>query len=529
MQGQKRIPRSSPPLPELSSLMAQSQMPSSGSSLAIPPFMSIFLFLFFCNFSLGSETFADKPRSDPSIQERTTLFLGEGEQRLLRIPRLLKYSIGSKVVRVLPLSDKKSGLSMKNCLLIKAVSPGSGDLWIWKQDGSTEYRTIHVEKRIASRKNPELDKALSKLEEAEVIFTGQGVVLRGVIHHLHDATQIAALVRNYPKDIHDETEMAEPLLQEAISKLEKWLKKSGYEHSLRLEQAGQSLWIRGHLERPKELPFIEKQLLAVFPRISFEIEVLPDHSPTIYFRVFLLELKRTQFHTIGIHWGVPNPFTYQVTPSQTPDPFQLDLTLQQLEGNGHARVLSNPELVVRAPGEAELFAGGEIPIQAQSRYYSNVTWKNYGLTLKLKVTHTSGSRIRLEIFTEVSHLDRALSQDQIPGIQSNRMKTQVDAKLGTPLLLSGLLQQDLREEVKGLPFLRKIPVLGLLFGSEDYLNERSELVAILYPHGSPPPTPMHRAKQILPKGPIPPPRNWINPEEEQALRKSENFPWNALE
>ncbi len=205
----------------------------------------------------------------------------------------------------------------------------------------------------------------------------------------------------------------------------------------------------------------------------------------------------------------------------------MDLTLQHLEGSGHAKVLSNPELVVRAPGEAELFAGGEIPIQMQNRYYANTTWKNYGLTLRLKVTQAIGDRVRLDIFTEVSHLDSTLGQDKLPGIQSNRMKTQVDARFGVPLLLSGLLQEGTRRDARGLPFLRKIPVLGSLFGSEDYLNERSELVAILYPHSSPPPTALPRS-QLNPRGTPPFPRHWMDPGEERVLRESRDYPWNAL-
>ena len=209
---------------------------------------------------------------------------------------------------------------------------------------------------------------------------------------------------------------------------------------------------------------------------------------------------------------------------------QLDVALQALEGEGSARILSSPELVVRAPGEAELFAGGEIPIETSSAYASNVTWKNFGLSLKLNVTATTAEKVRLDIFTEVSHLDQSISSNsKIPGLQANRMKTQVDARYGVPLLLSGLLQQGTRESARGLPLLRQIPVLGLLFGSDDYLNERSELVAILLPSSSPPPAPLSKIMRYAPKGLLPPPRTWISPEDEKRLRSSNEYPWNALQ
>ncbi len=124
--------------------------------------------------------------------------------------------------------------------------------------------------------------------------------------------------------------------------------------------------------------------------------------------------------------------------------------------------------------------------------------------------------------------DASIGLDQVPGIQANRMKTQVDARFGVPLLLSGLLQQGMREQARGLPLLRQIPILGRLFGSEDYLNEQSELVAILLPASGPPSSPMARITQHVPRGPSPMPRQWISPSEERSLKQSEEWPWNAL-
>ncbi len=474
---------------------------------------------------------AHAKETPPPLSQKPALVLGLGEQRLLKIPGLHKYSLGSPIVHALslPQSPWKSHASEKDSLLIKAVAIGSGGLWVWKSDGSSEYRPIRVEKRIPIEKNSLLAQALNRLEEAEVIFYGAGVVLRGKIYTLLECSKITALTQSFPKEIHDETESSEDLLLNAESQLNRWLKNSEHQHQLRLEKIGQSLWIRGNVDRRSDQISLEKEARRIYPAVQTEIESLPDHSPTVYFRVFLLELKRSQFHNIGISWPGSIMKSLPVTPGLAQDAVQLDLTLQQLEGNGNARILSNPELVVRAPGEAELFAGGELPIQNQSRFFSNVTWKKYGMTLRLKVSHIAGDRIRLEIYTEVSHLDTPVSQDKIPGIHTNHMKTQVDARFGSPLFLSGLLQQGMREEVKGLPFLRKIPVLGLLFGSEDYLNERSELVAILYPHTNPPPAPIRRTTFLAPKGQLPPPRNWISPEDEQKIRESKEFPWNALQ
>ena len=411
---------------------------------------------------------------------------------------------------------------------MKAVALGSGDLWIWKEDSAPEHRSIRVEKISPEEVRPALEHDLGSLREAEVIYAGSGVLLRGEITRIDECSRIAALLNGYPKEVHNETTLSESLLTDAKRRLETWIRKSAYTNRLRVEEIARDLWVRGSVESAIEQSKIQDQLHGIFPLALFEISSLPDSAPTVHFRVFLLELKKSRFHTLGLSWPAAQESAFRVSTAGLETFLSLDQTLEMLEGEGTARILSSPELVVRAPGEAELFAGGELPIHVQSHFFSDITWKNYGLTLKLNVTQTTGERVRLDIFTEVSHLDSSIAMDKIPGIQSNRMKTQVDARYGVPLLLSGLLQDGMRKDAKGLPLLRQIPILGALFGSEDYLNERSELVAILVPSTAPPDPPMEKIAHYSPKGLLPPPRAWMSPEQERATRESPDYPWNAL-
>jgi pilus assembly protein CpaC len=162
-------------------------------------------------------------------------------------------------------------------------------------------------------------------------------------------------------------------------------------------------------------------------------------------------------------------------------------------------VLSQPELVVRVPGEAELFSGGEIPIEMRSMRGPHVEWKSYGLSLKLRAIELSGEDVRLEVSSEVSDLDRANGSAKIPALQASRLKTQVDARIGQPLFLSGLFQQRSSETTEGLPFVSRIPLLGALFGSNTQSNEQSELVAMLLPLRSPPePAPQRPSEHSAP-------------------------------
>lgn len=415
--------------------------------------------------------------------EMAPLFLVLGEQKIIKVDGLARFSAGGSVVRA---------HSMGNQLLIKGVSPGVSDIWVWKSDGSSEHRSIRVQKELGVGLKPGLERALGSLQEVEVLLSGTGALLRGTIHSTGEAARISALVAGFPADIQNETQLAESLLDSAQVRLQNWIVATKNQNRLVLERADDTLWVRGSIDRPSERAHVERQLHSIFPLLMTELESMPDNAPTVHFKVFLLELKKNHFHNLGLGWPASQPRAFQVTTSAIRDQIALDVALNALEGEGALKILSNPELVVRAPGDAELFAGGEIPVRAEGQFYSNIGWKAFGLSLKLKVTHTTATRVRLDVFTEVSHLDPSLSQDKIPGIQANRMKTQVDAQYGIPLFLSGLLQQSMHRVAQGLPLLRSIPILGALFGSEDYQNERSELIAILLPSTAPPAAPMGR-------------------------------------
>src|SRR4051794_10259101 len=85
----------------------------------------------------SSKVHASEQVPDSPI-ERAPIVLGQGEQRLLRIPGLIKYSLGGSAARILPLYEKNLGkgskVAQKESLLIKGVSPGIVDPWVWKKD-----------------------------------------------------------------------------------------------------------------------------------------------------------------------------------------------------------------------------------------------------------------------------------------------------------------------------------------------------------------------------------------------------------
>ncbi len=466
----------------------------------------------------------------PVPENRPPVVLSVGEQRYLTIPGLVRYSIGSPILRALPAPGGN-----RDALLVKAVKAGITDLVVWKKDGTSEHRPIEV-RAWGKGALPDLVRRLADLSEVEIWVTGDPekgratYVAQGEVMTAAEAARLGTLLATYPNEIESRAHLSEPLYVAGAAAIRATLARAkwGVDLELTTDPESRTLLVRGGLADAKWKSEAERTLRRACPLATLEIDALPDRNPTLHFKVFLLELRKNRARSLGFDFPGIIPSALSVSKLGVHTALSIEAAINALENDGSARILSQPELVVRAPGEAELFAGGEVPIESKSAYSSQVSWRTYGLTLKLKVQAASGRRVRTDIQTEVSHLDPNHSSDSIPGIQANRMKTEVDAVFDQPLFLSGLLQEGVKKSVRGLPYLKDIPVLGALFGSEDFLEDRSELVAILLPSRNLPAAPRSAIGLDRAEGPVPLPRNWISPTEEIAIRSSPDFPWNAF-
>jgi pilus assembly protein CpaC len=96
--------------------------------------------------------------------------------------------------------------------------------------------------------------------------------------------------------------------------------------------------------------------------------------------------------------------------------------------------------------------------------------------------------MNLVIKTEVSDIDRTLAAQstfaggvQIPGLRVRRTETTVEVRDGQSFAIAGLLRQDFSDSIAQLPWLADIPILGSLFRSSSYQQQKTELVVFITP------------------------------------------------
>lgn len=179
----------------------------------------------------------------------------------------------------------------------------------------------------------------------------------------------------------------------------------------------------------------------------------------------------------------------------------LNATFQAFESNGLVRVLAEPNLTAVSGESARFLAGGEFPVPVgQDDGVITIEFKEFGVGLGFTPLVLNKGRINLKISTEVSEVTTenaffvpgSTTVDEegnlvttaglsIPGLSTRRANTVVELPSGGSLVMAGLLQEDMRATIEGIPGVKDVPVLGQLFRSRNYTNNETELVIIVTP------------------------------------------------
>ncbi len=166
----------------------------------------------------------------------------------------------------------------------------------------------------------------------------------------------------------------------------------------------------------------------------------------------------------------------------------LDLlaTLDLAEDDGVLTVLAEPNLTALSGETASFLAGGEIPIPVpQFDGVTTIEYKQYGVSLAFTPFVLADGRISMRVRPEVSQLQSStvsLAGYNIPGLTVRRAETTVELGSGQSFVIAGLLSNQVNNSVTKAPFLGDIPILGMLFRSNSYRRQETELVIVVTPY-----------------------------------------------
>lgn len=172
--------------------------------------------------------------------------------------------------------------------------------------------------------------------------------------------------------------------------------------------------------------------------------------------------------------------------------FALGATLDLLQRNGAAHLLSEPSVLCTNNKEAEIYVGQTMSILTQgqqsttgvSNIVNNYSREDIGLTLKVKPRLSSNNQVTLEVEVKIEDLDP--SSEQIadrPTTTKRTVKTNAIVRNGKMIILGGLIKRTGGKGVSAVPYLSEIPVLGdLLFKHKTGVEREQNVVIYLTPY-----------------------------------------------
>ncbi|WP_332876038.1 type II and III secretion system protein family protein [Massilia sp. S19_KUP03_FR1] len=166
-----------------------------------------------------------------------------------------------------------------------------------------------------------------------------------------------------------------------------------------------------------------------------------------------------------------------------------ELELDADKRDSLVRMLAEPNVMAISGQEGSFLAGGKfyIPVSQENNRIT-LEEKEFGVGLRFTPTVLGGGRINLRVAPEVSELSRegiGVSAQGITGaailplVTTRRASTTVQLYDGQSFAIGGLIKNNMVGSLKALPGLGEVPILGALFRSTDYQQDRTELVFVI--------------------------------------------------
>lgn len=247
------------------------------------------------------------------------------------------------------------------------------------------------------------------------------------------------------------------------------------------------------------------------------IKIIGEDQVTL--KVTVAEVTRTVMKQLGVNligngtsngitWGALSDNFYGLGKPLSPTQLNLGGTigsatinayLNAMEQAGVMKTLAEPTLTAVSGEPATFRVGGEFSVitgQNVDNDNGTLTYDiarmEYGIGLEFLPVVLSPGRISLKVRTSVSE---PTTEDSVglsagvrrPGAQFLSIRrrladTTVELPSGGSMMIAGLVRDDVRQAASGLPGLSKLPVLGTLFRSKDFVRNETELVIIITPY-----------------------------------------------
>ena len=282
-----------------------------------------------------------------------------------------------------------------------------------------------------------------------------------------------------------------------------------------IETRGDKVFLVGEVQTDKQFAALD-QIVGSYEGVVVNlVQVTPtapspaEPAPLVKLAVQVVELNRTDLQELGINWSdslaLTQPSASDLTMKES---FRwgtgltrgaFSATINALEKENKAKVLSEPHLVTSSGKAASSFIGVEVPVIKDASLQSGqlvftTEFRKTGVLLKITptvVTANAGrdKKITTILEAEVSDIDTSSGLSVpvgstsvlVPGFKVRNAKTEVTTASGEAIVIAGLLDLKDSETSEQLPYLGNVPIIGRFFRSPKLEGKEVELVITVTP------------------------------------------------
>jgi type II secretory pathway component GspD/PulD (secretin) len=247
---------------------------------------------------------------------------------------------------------------------------------------------------------------------------------------------------------------------------------------------------------------------AVINKVGRLIKALDVKLPQVSIEAKLYEISVTAEHELGINWNLNgkanepsatgtanlNPLDLtngggSLTLGSIQNGLNISATLSALEGSSKAKLLSAPKITVEANMPATIMTSRAYYYEVQTNVTNNgsllttSTFSSVDLPIQLKVycKVTKDGYINMSVDALVDRVEPTTRTQGPPDVNTQEASTYVKAKNNETIVMGGLINDDIVEQVQKVPLLGDLPLIGGLFSGTTKTTDKEELIIFITP------------------------------------------------
>lgn len=165
---------------------------------------------------------------------------------------------------------------------------------------------------------------------------------------------------------------------------------------------------------------------------------------------------------------------------------QISLAITAAEARGEAKTVATPRVTALNNRPAQIESGSQIPVQttqaASGTAVVTTTFVSVPLRLSITPQITDVGTVILRVTIENNTINTGIAVGGVPGIDTQRMQTEVLVPDGGTTVMGGVLADTEGTTRQRTPGLASIPLLGNLFKRKLITRQNSEILFFITPH-----------------------------------------------